>query len=117
MMPEITSSVRIPLLTLQPLLENAIYHGIQPLPEGGTIRLRLWFANQEVNVEISNPLPPDSSFGESQGNKMALANIRSRLSVLYGTRAELRTSSDEDQYVTFLRYPLRHDAMEQEAQL
>lgn len=113
---EVPSSVRIPLLTLQPLLENAIYHGIQPLPEGGTIRLKLWFENQDVNVEISNPLPPDSSFGESQGNKMALANIRSRLSVLYGTRAELRTSSDETHYITSLRYPLRPDAMEQEAQ-
>jgi two-component system sensor histidine kinase AlgZ len=108
--PEVPTSVKIPLLTLQPLLENAIYHGIQPLPEGGTIRLRLWFSSESVNVEISNPLPPDSARGESQGNQMALANIRSRLNVLYGSRADLQTSTIEDRYVTSLRYPLAQES-------
>ena len=101
------TSVKIPLLTLQPLLENSIYHGIQPLPEGGTITVRLWLDEENVNVEIDNPLPPESARSHSQGNKMALHNIRSRLSVLYGARAELSTTQTEDRYLTSLRYPLK----------
>ncbi len=104
-----TRSVKIPLLTLQPLLENAIYHGIQPLPEGGTIYVRLWFADDSVNVEIDNPLPAESLRSHSQGNKMALNNIRSRLAVLYGGRADLTTSQADGRYVTALRYPLALD--------
>ena len=101
----VPESVRIPLLTLQPLLENAIYHGIQPLPEGGTIEVRLWIEKDYVNVEISNPLPKQSSRHPSQGNRMALNNIRSRLTVLYGARAELKTEEAADRFVTTLRYP------------
>jgi two-component system sensor histidine kinase AlgZ len=107
---EVPASVKIPLLTLQPLLENAIYHGIQPLPEGGTISVRLWLDDNWVHVEIVNPLPPEEARGQSQGNRMALGNIRSRLAVLYGNRAELTTGTREDHYVTTLRYPFREDA-------
>ena len=103
-------SVKIPLLTLQPLLENAIYHGIQPLPEGGTISVRLWFEGNDVNVEIANPLPAETQRTQSQGNKMALNNIRSRLAVLYGGRAELTTREADGRYVTALRYPLSMEA-------
>ena len=102
-------AVKIPLLTLQPLLENAIYHGIQPLPEGGTIAVRLWFDDNQVHVEIENPLPPDSYRSQSQGNKMALNNIRSRLNVLYGGRAELSTTQLDGRYVTRLSYPTGSD--------
>ena len=100
------SSVKIPLLTLQPLLENAIYHGIQPLPEGGTIAVRLTFDEQRVSVEIRNPVPPETHRSQSQGNQMALTNIRSRLNVLYGPRAELTTVQSEEVYVTTLSYPI-----------
>ncbi len=99
------SATRIPLLTLQPLLENAIYHGIQPLPEGGTIELNLQDAGEFVEVRIVNPIPPPSLTTESQGNRMALQNIRSRLAVLYGNKASLETQSSGDLFVTQLRFP------------
>lgn len=101
------TSVKIPLLTLQPLLENAIYHGIQPLPDGGTISLKLWFETDTVNVRIENPLPPMGGRGLSAGNKMAITNIRSRLQVLFGNRAMLTSGVEEDRYVTALRYPMK----------
>ena len=102
--------VKIPLLTVQPLLENAIYHGIQPLPEGGTICVRVWFERDRVNVEIENPLPEESQRSQSQGNRMALNNIRSRLSVLYGARAELSTFERGGRHVTALSYPMTTEA-------
>ena len=101
----VPAGVRIPLLTLQPLLENAIYHGIQPLPEGGVIGVRVSCSGGEVSVEISNPLPEAERRAQTQGNRMALNNIRSRLAVLYGNRAELASEVRGDQFVMALRYP------------
>ncbi len=97
--------VQIPLLTLQPLLENAIYHGIQPLPEGGTIEMRVELDDQEVAIFIVNPLPDASHPQESEGNRMALQNIRSRLGVLYGPKAGLQTRAGGGRFVTELRFP------------
>lgn len=97
--------VQIPLLTLQPLVENAIYHGIQPLPEGGTIALGVHYDGEFVNVRITNPKPQQAQASESEGNRMALNNIRSRLAVLYGNAAELVTHDTEQMFVTTLRFP------------
>jgi two-component system, LytTR family, sensor histidine kinase AlgZ len=106
---EFPGTVLIPLLTLQPLLENAIYHGIQPLPEGGTICLRIWVDSNYCNVEITNPLPPANTRYQSQGNRMALNNIRSRLNVLYGSKAELTTNTADGRYATTLRFPFQEE--------
>jgi two-component system sensor histidine kinase AlgZ len=104
---EYPDGLKIPLLTLQPLLENAIYHGIQPLPDGGTIALTLRFDRNSVHVRITNPLPPSEYRNQTQGNKMAVNNIRSRLNVLYSNAAELTAEAEGAVFVTTLRYPYR----------
>jgi len=101
----VPAGVKIPLLTLQPLLENAIYHGIQPLPEGGRIDVEIRCDDDRVRVRIRNPLPPPEQRTSTSGNKMALNNIRSRLSVLYGAGASLTTQAQGDSYLTLLEYP------------
>ena len=102
---EYPDGLKIPLLTLQPLLENAIYHGIQPLPDGGTVAVTLRYDRNVVSVRITNPVPPPEYRTLTQGNKMAVNNIRSRLSVLYNDAAELTAETEGDLYVTHLRYP------------
>ncbi len=97
--------VLIPLLTLQPLLENAIYHGIQPLPEGGTILVKLTHEEARVAVRIENPIPQNALQRETEGNRMALQNIRSRLAVLYGSDAWLNTDAQDGIFVTELSFP------------
>jgi len=97
--------VKIPLLTLQPLLENAVYHGIQPLPNGGTIALDVSYTDDYVTVCIENPLPPTVDARESEGNRMALQNIRSRLAVLYEGKASLETIEQGERFVTRLSFP------------
>jgi two-component system sensor histidine kinase AlgZ len=109
---EYPAELKIPLLTLQPLLENAIYHGIQPLPDGGTIALTLRYDHNVVSVRITNPLPAPELRTPTQGNKMAVNNIRTRLNVLYNGAAELTAEIEGDLYVTHLRYP--HPALEGE---
>ena len=93
----------IPLLTLQPLLENAIYHGIQPLPEGGTVTVVIFHNEDKVEIVITNPMPK-SAASEVKGNQMALENIRNRMSAVYGPRASLTTSQNDGQFVTRLVY-------------
>ena len=101
-------AVKIPLLTIQPLLENAIYHGIQPIPEGGAIDVSVRFDDGAVYIRIVNPLAPVDQRGDGRdGNQMAIANITSRLHALYGARATLNAAARDELFVTELRYP--HD--------
>ena len=92
----------VPGLSLQPLLENAIYHGIQPRPDGGEIFISIVFATGVLTIEVKNPLPEIAA--PRTGNHLALNNIRHRLQALYGDDAELITERRGDAYVALMRY-------------
>lgn len=96
----------IPLLTLQPLLENAIYHGIQPLAQGGLVSVRAWVDRNKLLLSVRNPRP----LGESphHGNRMALENIRHRLQALYGEEARVDARPQDDQYEVLISYPFKN---------
>ncbi len=101
--------VDIPLLTIQPLLENAIYHGIQPLPEGGEIAVKIFSRQDVLYVEVRNPVAAhEVAKGKltHQGNQLALENIRNRLEALYGESATLKTAVEGSTYVTYLHYAI-----------
>jgi two-component system sensor histidine kinase AlgZ len=104
-MDRIPSGVSMPPLTLQPLLENAIYHGIERLPEGGTIQVDGDCQQRRVEIAISNPVPDSSSGGQHEGNRIAQENIRQRLQIAFGGRAELLTSLEDGVYTVILRFP------------
>ena len=99
--------IKIPLLPLQPLLENAIYHGIQPLAEGGTVRIHIFQDGEAINLRVSNPLGSDGAM-HSKGNRMALENIRSRLEAIYGLQSSVTTRTDAAIYETWIQYPLEN---------
>ena len=96
----------VPLLTLQPLLENAIYHGIQPLPEGGTVQVHARHENGELVLEVRNPLPAATAGRAQAGNRMALENIRHRLEAMHGPRARLDAERHDNEYRVRIRYPV-----------
>ncbi len=100
-------AVRIPLLTLQPLLENAIYHGIQPLPEGGEVVVCIKSVDQKLIVTITNPLP-DSDYSYETGNQMALDNIERRLEAIYGSEATILPIRGDHTFITTIIYPLEN---------
>jgi len=93
----------IPSFSLQPLLENAIYHGIQPLPAGGTIRITGHFDGKYIKLCIINPLP-DSHFTH-QGHHIAQDNIQQRLLAFYGKQAKLSIQKETDWYQVNLIFP------------
>ncbi len=96
---------RIPSLTIQPLLENAIYHGIELLPDGGEVRVTGSRDESHLTISISNPV----ASGEKRatgGNKMAMSNIRQRFELAYGNKGSVDIKDELDQYSVTLRFPL-----------
>jgi len=100
----ISQTATIPLLTLQPLLENAIYHGIQPLAEGGKITVLIENPDQKVNITVSNPVPDDIKKGNKPGHNIALDNTLHRLLAHYGDSARLNTFVSDGLFVAKLSY-------------
>jgi two-component system, LytTR family, sensor histidine kinase AlgZ len=100
-----TETIKIPLLTLQPLLENAIYHGIQPLAKGGVVEVVINKQDNKLVATISNPVP-DEANTQGQGNRMALDNIRRRLEAIYGSGATIVSHKQTGIFTTTISYLL-----------
>lgn len=88
----------IPPLLLQPLVENAIYHGVQPRKEGGTLGISLYDAGRYLEVVVTNPIPPDGTNSHQKGNHIAQENLKNRLKLAYGARANLKITKSAYQY-------------------
>ena len=99
-MPE---DAMIPPLVLQPLLENAVYHGIEPLAGGGVIDIRLYRSGNEMHLEVRNPQNEQEAV--HTGNKMALRNIRERLALLFDVEAHHSVESGKDYYLVHIVIP------------
>lgn len=97
---------KIPSLLLQPLLENAIVHGIQPLPDGGVIDVHLSIDGGRLSVTIENPLAQQTPADATRGNRIALDNIRHRLLAHFGPEAQFEAQSHDNKFVVALSYPV-----------
>ncbi|HKZ74853.1 MAG TPA: histidine kinase [Steroidobacteraceae bacterium] len=93
----------VPGLTLQPLLENAIYHGIEPSTAGGTITVNGELSGELITIVVRNAVPDRVSARE--GNRLALANIRERMQLMYGERALVKAGRFDAEYIVTLRFP------------
>ena len=102
---ELPMRALIPSLTIQPLLENAIYHGIELLPDGGEVAVTGKRVGEQLHIEISNPVAAGES-RKNAGNKMALANIRQRFELAYGAGATVTVDESSDRYRVQLEFPL-----------
>jgi two-component system sensor histidine kinase AlgZ len=98
------NNVLIPPLILQPLLENAVYHGIEPLTEGGKVRVEIMKTMAYLHIIVSNPRPPLQT--QQHGNKMALTNIKERLLLHFDLEAKLETKLTEKLYQVQIVIPL-----------
>jgi len=107
---ELPMRALIPSLTIQPLLENAIYHGIELLPEGGEVVVDGRRDGDDLTIEIANPVAPGET-RTKDGNKMAMANIRQRFELAYGARASVEVDDSDDRYSVRLRFPLDEDSL------
>ncbi|MBI5627096.1 MAG: histidine kinase [Nitrosomonadales bacterium] len=94
----------IPPLLLQPLLENAVYHGIEPLPSGGCVEIMLRCKGDELHLKVKNPctLRRDE---QHPGNRIALRNIRERLDLLFDVEANYKAERGKDYYCVEIVMP------------
>ncbi|MCB1617048.1 MAG: histidine kinase [Pseudomonadales bacterium] len=98
------ASVKLPHLCIQPLLENAVYHGVHPLPQGGEIRLSVSLQNKRLQVQVSNPYPGKAVQTHHKGNKLALENLQRRLLANYGASARLEIDDQDNIFTVTFSY-------------
>ncbi|MEP7275112.1 MAG: histidine kinase [Betaproteobacteria bacterium] len=96
----------VPPLVLQPLLENAVYHGIEPASTPGTVSINLFLSRGEVHAILKNPIPANGRRHQT-GNKMALDNVRERLALHFDAEAGLESRVTKDVYEVHIRMPYR----------
>jgi two-component system sensor histidine kinase AlgZ len=99
----------VPPLVLQPLLENAVYHGIEPSSSPGTIAINIFLSKGEVHAVLRNPYRANGGRHHG-GNKMALANVRERLALHFDAEAALESRVLEHAYEVRIRMPYRTEA-------
>ena len=100
---EVNLALPIPPLMLQPLLENAVYHGIEPSPTGGVVTIAIEQSRDELRIVIANPTA--GQLQHAAGNQMALANIRERLALYYDLEARLETEVSDVRYEVRITLP------------
>ena len=104
------NAITVPSLLIQPLIENAIYHGIQPLDEGGIVLIEVGVNDNRVTITIENPFSVEKNLSSitkvDRANGMALENIRHRLSAHYGNNAELLVHAADSKYRVTVSYPV-----------
>lgn len=103
----------LPPLVLQPLLENAVYHGVEPMPEGGEVRVDVFAKDKQLNLVVRNPA---GGAGERRsGNRMALSNIRERLELHFDADARLTTHEVGGEFIVQVVMPLRRGKADESA--
>jgi two-component system sensor histidine kinase AlgZ len=94
---------RVPPLLLQPLVENAVRHGVEPADNGGMIRVRTRVRTGRAVVSIANTVPPAQS---RPGNGIALNNVRERLRLMHDVTAQFETRLDRGVFRVQIVVPL-----------
>jgi two-component system sensor histidine kinase AlgZ len=95
----------VPTLLLQPLIENAVHHGIEPSVTPGTISIDVTRSGRYVDITIDNPWRGKDSAEATRGNRIGLDNVRQRLALVHDLEATLESSVRGDRYVVHIRLP------------
>jgi LytS/YehU family sensor histidine kinase len=98
---------QVPPLVLQPLLENAVFHGVEPGTGAGEVLVRIERRGDRVLARIENPYVADQQ--RRVGNRMALENIRERLALFFDAEARIETNADGRRYRVEIEIPYRSE--------
>ena len=102
---ELPEDAILPGLTLQPLAENAVYHGIEPAEHGGFIAISGDQDSGQIVLRIINSLPRSDARSARRSNQMAQDNVAQRLRAFFGSDSSLQVTSGESEYTVELRFP------------
>ena len=95
----------VPPLLIQPLVENAIRHGIAPLIEGGTVRIDVHRNGGAMEILLENPIDTSGEVLSQRGAGVGLENVRSRLARLFANQSTVQISRDNGTFQVRLRFP------------
>ncbi|MCK9259553.1 MAG: histidine kinase [Azoarcus sp.] len=95
----------VPALLLQPLVENAVYHGVEPRLDAGEVVVRVAQQGRDLLLEVDNEAVAQAS--HHAGNNMALDNIRERLMLFYDLEGRLESDCSKGRYCVRIRLPIR----------
>jgi len=95
----------VPPMMLQPLVENAVYHGIEPGVDPGRIEVGIERRGEQLNIRLNNPYYPEHQ--HRQGNRMALDNVRERLRLHFDVEASLKTGAVGERFEISMVIPYR----------
>ncbi len=100
------TNISVPALILQPLIENAVFHGIQPARKGGYLKIRIYRDGEWVCIELVNSLETNGEqrFQKPAGHNMAINNLRHRLDAFFNQQAELQETVKQNHYHTRMRF-------------
>jgi two-component system sensor histidine kinase AlgZ len=101
------SDALLPPMVLQPLLENAVYHGVEPGTGAGDVLVRIERRGERVLAAIENPYLEKGN--QRAGNRMALDNIRERLALFFDAEARLETRIANGRYRVDIEIPYRSE--------
>lgn len=102
-LPDPLPAIEVPTLSIQPLMENAIRHGIEPSTRGGHVQLRIEQDAHWVKIEIANSLPAAGESTVGRGHGIGLAGVRARVESISGGRLSARREADR--FVSLLELP------------
>lgn len=103
--PERLPEISVPSLCLQPLVENAVRHGVEPSPDGGGIEIALAVSGEELHISICNPLPPPGRT-VAKGHRVGLASVKRRIEAFTQGRGSVQTVPGAETFCVQLVLPL-----------
>ena len=98
----------IPPLSIQPIIENAVYHGIEPSEQGGLLSIFGEMKKNTISLLVKNPISNEHDTNARSGNNMAIKNIRLRMEHCFPDQSKLLISSSELEFQTQLTFPYQN---------
>ena len=101
--PQLLKQVKIPLLTLQPLIENSIFHGVEQKHINAKIGILVEILQNQVTIVITNPFIQDR-INLREGHGIALDNVKQRLKAHFGESVQFRSIAGKERFTTIMQY-------------
>lgn len=105
-LPGILPNRLVPTLSIQPLVENAIHHGIEPSPEGGEICIAVVEDKDRLQIIVENDMPPPGASTTRAGHKVGLESSRARILALTGGLGDVATRIENGRHITTITLPV-----------
>ena len=106
---QIPEDALIPFLSIQPLLENAIYHGIETLSEGGKINIHIFNNRDKITVTLDNPISTGINSVDHEGNQIAHDILQQRLTACFGNKGKFSNYIKDNRYFAEISFPYTNE--------